>query len=300
MGCIRQVDQKTSIVWNPEAVDQSDRLHTVLERLFCPLARVMIAHGVTISVATELLKVALVEAVEVEAAKEGQVTDSKVSLKTGLHRKDVRRIRRREPVAKVRRSFESGCALAIAHWTADERFLNSRGEPKKLVTLPRSGRVPFRDLVHAAKLDLPPTTVLEELERAGCVSLNRNRTEVTLIRKAYLPEASSPAMLEAFEKNLSAHLSAASANLIEDDGPFFERAVHFNNLSSASIEQLNEMACDLMQAALETLNEAALKHQKRDSGKPGNTHRISAGAYVFAPGPKAEQTSTTKTTPEED
>ncbi len=281
-------------------MDEANRVQTVLLKLFRPLARVMIQHGITISMVTELFKRALVDVAESEDRSGGHLTDSRVSLITGLHRKDVRRLRREEP-QPAKRSFEGGCALAIAYWTADKRFLDSGGKPKKLVIAPRAPRTAFSDLVQAAGLDVPASTVLDELERAGVVVLNQQRTDVTLVKRAYLPEGSSPAKLGAFEKNLEAHLIAASANLVGDDGPFFERAAHFNNLSVASVEKLNTQAGEVMQKALETLNRSALTYQNRDSGKPENTHLFSFGAYVLPRTQKAEsQTKAADTTSAED
>ena len=280
-------------------MDKTSRLQMVLLSLFRPLGRVTIAHGITVSAVTELFKRALVDVAEEESREGEPLTDSRVSLMTGLHRKDVRRLRRQEQ-SPAKRSFEGGCALAIAYWTADKRFLDSKGHPRKLVTAPRPRRVAFSDLVQAAGLDLPVATVLDELERTGVVGLDRDRSDITLLKRAYLPEGSSPAKLNAFEKNLEAHLTAASANLVGDDGPFFERAAHFNNLSAASVTKLNDEAADLMQAALEKLNRSALAYQKHDSGKPSNTHRMSFGAYVLSRPPAAEPASTQSTSAEDD
>ena len=260
-----------------------NRLGAVLQTLFKPLARVMVAHGVTISVAVESLKQALVVAVERDAKDGEHLTDSRVSLLTGLHRKDVRRLRRHEAPPE-KRSFQGGCALAIAYWIAEERFVDSKGRPRTLALGPGSRKIAFQDLIRAAGLDIPASTVLRELERTNVVELSEDRSTVSLLKRAYVPEGSSKAKLEAFEKNLDAHLSASSTNLIGDSdaGPFFDRAAHFNNLSAESVDQLQAEADKLFQSALEALNKKALAAQKRDSNDPANDRRVSMGAYVFA------------------
>lgn len=269
--------------------EKPDRLYEVFRRLFHPIARVLIARGVTITAAIEVMKGAMVDVVERDARHQTHLTDSRVSLLTGLHRKDVRRLRRDEtPPAK--RSFESGCALIVAYWTADRRFLDSKGKPKLLASSPTGKGTSFQDLMRATGLDLPAATVLEELENTAVVAIDQGRAKVRLLKPAYLPDDSDPAKLEAFEKNLDAHLSAAAANLLTEDkkAPFFERAAHFNNLSAAAIKQLDKRARKLKQSLLETLNREALAHQKRDSQDPKNRHRISFGAYLYTRLPDAE------------
>ncbi len=281
--------------------EKTDRLPDVLKRLLRPLARVMIARGVTITAAVELLKGAMVEVAEQNERDRGHLTDSRVSLLTGLHRKDVRRLRRGE-AQPAKRSFEGACALVVAYWSTDDRFLNAKGKPRKLAAIPDKKSASFHDLVRAVGIDLPTATVLEELEKTKIVAVNLARTEVKLLKTAYLPDASSNARLEAFDKNLSAHLEAASSNLLadHDEAPFFERAAHFNNLSVESIRQLDMKARKLKQALLEQINRDALAYQKEDSKDSKNRQRISFGAYLHTTLPNNDLTKKSDKTPDKD
>src|SRR5262245_30078545 len=65
-----------------------------LTRVLHPLVRLMIARGITFSAAVELLKRVYVEVADQHfRLTDERQTDSRVSLITGLHRKDVKRLR---------------------------------------------------------------------------------------------------------------------------------------------------------------------------------------------------------------
>src|SRR5512134_3754927 len=69
-------------------------LAVALRRVLHPLVRLMIAGGITFTAAVEMLKRAYVEVADQHfRLTEERQTDSRVSLITGLHRKDVKRLR---------------------------------------------------------------------------------------------------------------------------------------------------------------------------------------------------------------
>ena len=115
--------------------DTDDPFGMAFARLAQPLARAMVRYGMTIAQATEALKQALITAALAEAGEDA--TDSRLSLLTGLHRKDVRRLRASEP-APPKRSNMSAAATVLAVWAGHVDFVAKDGMPIKL--LPR-GRV---------------------------------------------------------------------------------------------------------------------------------------------------------------
>lgn len=261
--------------------DRTDQFQRTLSRLLRPIARAMIAHGVTLNAATEALKSALFNAAADTSANDEKVTDSKISLRTGLHRKDVRRLREEMPRSE-KRSLTNACTLTIAYWTSDNRFRTKAGAPR---SLPRNGtrsRPGFDDLVKTTKIDLPDSTLLEALIAQDAVTLNPDTQTVKLVQTAFLASPQSEAMIAAYQKNLLAHLEAATDNLLakEGDPRKFERAAHFNHLSEASIKELDADARRLSQEVLESLNRKALALQEKDATMPGPKGRFSIGTYI--------------------
>ena len=70
------------------------KVQAPLARLLRPLVRLLIRSGITFPVATELLRELYVNVAENDfGLPDKEQTDSRVSLLTGIHRKEVRRLR---------------------------------------------------------------------------------------------------------------------------------------------------------------------------------------------------------------
>lgn len=263
-------------------VSRTELFSQVLLSLMRPIARAMIAHGVTLNLATETLKRALVEEAAKRAGAPDKVTDSQISLLTGLHRKDVKRLRGDDP-PPLKRPLQNACTLAIAHWTTQRRFLDSAGKPKPLRRVGSSRRIGFDTLIRSARIDLPPATVLDALKSQGAVIQDTDDGEITLIREAFIGGPDSAELLLAYEKNLRAHLDVATANLLaEGTNSQFERAGHYNRLSSADVEELDRKARTLAMKMLAELNKLALAKQSRAAGDAEANQRFAVGAYILS------------------
>lgn len=252
-----------------------DKIRAALRAVLRPLADLMISGGITLSSATELLKQVLFDAAQ--ARGDGRVSDSQVSLLTGLHRKDVRRFREAQDTTE-RASFATASARLITHWATDPVYRGADGAP---VALPRSAETgpSFDGLVQQLRFDLAPGTILLHLTEMGLVD-QRPDGRLSLRTTAYVPLAGSAEMLAAFEKNISAHLTAAVENLTSSGQPHFERAAHFNKLSAASAQALETLARQLAEEQLAAFNAEARRLQQQDMTAPSSTHRVSFGSYV--------------------
>lgn len=251
----------------------------VLARLLKPIAKIMIAYNVTLNAAMDALKRALYEAA---TSGNNRITDSRVSLLTGLHRKDVRRLRE-NPSEHGKRSLLNAGSLVVGIWLADAKFHTADGEPSPL---PRqgSGNTPgFNDLVRVSKVDIPLSTLLNAMIDEKIVEHDANSDQLTLVTDAFLATSDDSLKLDAFEKNFAAHLDAASYNLLNgtSDQAHYERALHVNKLSESSVNMLESEARKLAQHVLETLNKKALKLQDQDADNDEANRRFSIGTYIM-------------------
>ncbi len=262
-------------------VTQSDDpFHSALSALLAPLAQAMVARGVTIGAATEAMKHALLdaalEAENTDAAS--QISDSRISLRTGLHRKDVKRLRQGEAAPSARKSV-NGAAMAISHWANAPEYLDGDGAPRVLV---RHGDRQFDELVKQAKIDLPAATVLDALIEQGAVETTADGYR--LLTHSYVPSAGSDQMIAAYEATLEPHLDVATENLLAPEGQprKFDRIVRYSHLSDRAVAELEALATKLAQSALETVNAQAraLQAQSRDADQDSQTGRFAFGAYV--------------------
>src|SRR5512141_1251148 len=97
-----------------------------VEQVLRPLARLMIDHGLQLPSMLERVKKALVqEAADVLAVEDRGGSDSRIALLTGVHRKDVRRLREVLVEQAVLTPMASVTASVVARWISEPRFLNA-------------------------------------------------------------------------------------------------------------------------------------------------------------------------------
>jgi len=270
-------------------MNRTEQFQRILTRLLRPIARVMIANGLTFSTAAEALKRALFYAATHAGDAGARPTDSRISLMTGLHRKDVRRLRD-DKTRAVKRPMMNACALTIALWTNDADFCNADGSASVLPRIGDKTQKGFDDIIRQAKIDLPASTVLDALAENGAVVLDIEENNVTLVQDVFQGTPNSQAKFFAYEKNLLAHLDAATNNLLTQHArsPHFERAAHFNRLSPESVTLLKREADILADTFLKRLNTKALALQSADIALGAQAGvepkgRFCVGAYVFVP-----------------
>ncbi len=109
--------------------------------MLAPLVQLLVANGVTYPQFTAALKVAFLRAAHAELEAENKkTTDSAVSLRSGVHRKDVRSLTadgsRLTGLADRAKSLPDEVFM---RWTNDPRYLDADGLPK---VLPLRGRTP--------------------------------------------------------------------------------------------------------------------------------------------------------------
>ncbi len=248
-----------------------------LADILTPLAVAMVARGVTLGAATEALKRAMLAA----ALREGEErkTDSKVALLTGLHRKDVRRLRSDTAEPADRKSLNFS-ALVIGYWISASEFLGADGQPRELHREATGDGPGFDDLIRQTRIDAAPGTVVQTLIDQGVVTETRDGA-FRLSEHAYVPETESEELIAAFQATLTPHLETAVHNLLAaGDAPrHFDRIVRYSHLSDAAIGELEAIASESAQRMLEDLNTKARAFQERDAGT-GGKGRFTAGAFV--------------------
>ncbi|MHB1951091.1 MAG: DUF6502 family protein [Acidiferrobacteraceae bacterium] len=192
-----------------------------------PLVRYLIRHGATYPGFCAMLKAIYVqEAERVGSTPAGGVTDSRIALLTGIHRKDVARLRtQREPALRPSRAA-SIAARVVAQWCAGPSYVDSDGHPRMLPVKGPDGPS-FEDLVRSVKADVRANVILEELERVGVAV--REGVHVRLLRTAYVSDLPGE-KLHFLGANVGDHLASVTHNLEAPDEPFIERAVYYDRL----------------------------------------------------------------------
>ncbi|ABG30202.1 hypothetical protein CEP88_12710 [Roseobacter denitrificans] len=259
----------------------SDGFLLLLKGLMRPLVRTMINRGITAPAFYKLLKTVYVDVAYEEFRLDGTApTDSRVTLLTGVHRRDVRAILSNEDDAwKTARGKSAAFATVLSQWMTRPEYQDDAGHP---MGLPRTSddSPNFETLVREINTDIRPRTILDELMRQELV----HESDDGLLRisdGAFSGPVSDHDKLVFFASNVGDHLAAASQNLLSEDAPFLERAVFYNRLSPGSVDQIEQHAGQLAQNMLETLNAQSSRLQQADQNETEPKERYRLGVYFY-------------------
>lgn len=265
-------------------------LISALQHMLRPLVRLLLANGIGYTTMMETLKSVFVKVAEKDFRIEGKAqTDSRISLLTGVHRKDVKRLRKGS-VDLLRQSTQvSLSAQLFALWTGAPEFLDASGQPKSLHRLAgRKNGPSFESLVTSVSKDIRPRAVLDEWLRIGAVDLDLD-DRVHLNTEAFIPKKGFEEKTFYFGHNMHDHMSAVTHNLTEGTPPFLDRCAYYSQLSESSIEELAAAARKAGMQALQGINRRALELKAADGGKPGSNRRMTFGVYFYSTEDSAEK-----------
>jgi hypothetical protein len=270
----------------PNPAPEPARLQAPLARLLRPLVRLLVRSGVTFPALTELLRELYVNVAEYDFALPGkEQTDSRVSLLTGIHRKEVRRLRGAGAAVSTVPAALSRTSRIVALWLAAPEFTGSDGRPLPLPRIAAGKGPSFEALVATVTRDVRPRAVLDEWLDRKLVRLD-DEDRVVLVEPGFMPKGGSDQQLYYFGRNLHDHMAAAVANVLGETPRFLERAVHYDGLSRELAERLEQRSRELAMEALQAANREAHAASLTDAG--GNW-RWNFGTYVFAQDEPAQE-----------
>ncbi len=262
----------------------NEALKTAVLAILRPLVRYLIGQGWTYGALTDALKMVYVAEARRHYGKAAgrPLTDSRVSLLTGIHRKEVKRLRLLLEEHGERPMLRHGANIAaqvVAAWVSMAEYTDPAGQPRSLPL--RSVASPsFEGLARRVKADMRPRAILDELGRVGVAQ--EQEGVVHLLRAAYISDL--PEDRVAFlGENVGDHLRSAVHNL-EGGEPFLERALYFDALPAAMLEEARP---EIYRMSERLLREA---HQRLNAAESpeGPQRRLRLGVYYYEEDAAAE------------
>lgn len=254
-----------------------------VSHLLRPLVRILLSYGISYQSFCELAKTAYVKVADEEFKLEDKPqTDSRVSLLTGIQRREVSRIRN-EPAEEINLSQKASMsALLLAIWSGNTDYLDGNGMPIPLPRLAGKNESPsFERMVQSVSKDFRPRVVLDEWLRQGVVTLDEEDRVHLSIDAFALPQEVEEKHFY-FGQNIHDHLAAAAHNLTSGQAPFLERCVYYDKLSAESCLDLAEHTRALGMIVIRAVNRRAAELQKRDQGLDTAVYRSNFGVYHFS------------------
>jgi hypothetical protein len=282
--------------------DASPRLAKTLRLVLRPLVKLMLSHDLPFRSAAGLLKQVYVDVAMEELDRLGKrPADSRLSMMTGIHRKELKRLRDGAGEdADVPRSVSLGAQL-VTRWTTDAIYLDDAGRP---LTLRRNTQASgnaddvsaasFDDLVMSVSTDIHPRAVLDEWQRLGVVEIDDDKN-IHLLTSAFIPRQGFEEKLFFLGRNVHDHLDTTVRNLESDEPSRLERSVHYDNVAPSDVNLLARFAEQEGMKLLEAVNRRALelRGEARERGEttphPADekSERMNFGLYFYR-GPRRD------------
>ena len=130
---------------------------SAMKRVLKPFVKLMLTNDLSYTFAIDMLKALFVEVADRDFTIDNKrQTDSRISLISGVHRKDVKRLREANPEVEdvIPDNVSLGTQL-VALWNASPQYLNEDGAPKPLQRFAgASPEASFEGLVRSLSTDI--------------------------------------------------------------------------------------------------------------------------------------------------
>ncbi len=258
-------------------------LLAALRRILRPLIRLLLSHGIHFQTFCDLVKSAYIQVAEDEFKLEDKPqTDSRISLLTGVHRRDVKRLRDNPETESSFTPQASLSAQLLARWSGNPEHLDPQGAPLPLPRLAsKGGDRSFEALVQSVSKDFRSRVVLDEWLRQGIATLDEH-DNVHLAADAFVSPQGIEEKVFFFGQNIHDHLAATVHNMAGTKPPFLERCVYYDQLSPDSVREFARFAETAGMKALHNVNRRAIELQDKDAGREDAIHRTNFGIYNFS------------------
>lgn len=246
-----------------------------------PLIRLLIEKGVSFPQFRELMKTLYVEeASQHFSLDDKKPSDSRIFVLTGVHRKDIKRIRQHDELDNpLINSSASLSAEIIARWNGMAEYLDDKNKPRALLKSGKSDAPGFEQLVSSVNKDVRSKVILEEWLRLNVVRMKGDY--VILNRSAFVANKEFKEMAYYLGHNVHDHLASCVNNILVEEEPMLERSVYYGSLTADSVDKLNTIANKKGNELLQYVNKQAIKLYDADKDKTDAKHRMRLGVYWY-------------------
>lgn len=211
-----------------------DELIKCVGQLLKPVLRFALRHSLTIQELNEEIKQQYVAVAAQELGRSRiMVNASKLSMATGLRRHEVQRIwdgERKVPIP-------SPAQKVVGQWLSDKRFLTKAKKPRVLKY--RGIDSEFEKLVKLVCTDVPPGTILFELQRVGVVE--KGKESVKLLEESYISADKPFEAFELYAQDSTDLLNAVDENVFERPKPLnLHVRTEYDNIAVDQLQKIRD------------------------------------------------------------
>ena len=260
---------------------QQKPLVAAVIKLLRPLVRILLRNGFSFSTFSDLAKWTYIDIATKEFGIEGRKqSTSRVSVITGLSRREVMRVRKL-PRPDVTASTEkhNRAARVIAAWRRESDFLDAEGKP---ALLPMEGPgATFSELVKRFSGNVPPRAILDELIHVGAAERGEDG-KIGLLTRAYIPRNVDAHKLNILGTDVQYLIATIDHNLNpETTETRFQRKVSFDNLPDDVLPKFRKLYNKKSQTLLESADQWLAQHDRDVNPEVKGVGRNRAGFGIF-------------------
>ncbi len=256
-------------------------LQRALRRVVNALVRLLIRQGVTLPQMIEILKRSFVEESDRALRAEGESTTvSRISVVSGLHRKEVKRLLALPAESEPPPQKVSLTARLLSLWLGDPAFTDEQQQPRPLKRATVDGVAGFDDLVRQVSVDIRPRVVLDEWLQRGLIVIDSSE-RLVLQPEAIYPAKDQQEKLYYFGRHTADHIASCDYNIHSSGHTLPERALFFDRLSAESLDQMEQSCRNWSHRVLAQLNREALALAERDDAAGRAEGRFTLGIYFY-------------------
>ena len=254
-----------------------------LATLLRPLVRILLRHGIPCDVLSAVARQVYVRVASEEFLLPGKnkQSTSRVSILTGLSRKEVRRIQKSADVKdQEAKDHYNRAARVITGWVRDKEFHDKAGAPLALSL--EGTKASFGELVRRYSGDLLVRALLDELLRVGAVRRTKDG-RVRLQARFYVPEQSETEKLHILGTDTADLIATIAHNLNRQSTARYQRKVMYDNVPVEAIQEFQRRSADQAQAFLEQIDRWLSQRDRDVNPAVSGTgrKRVGIGVYYF-------------------
>ena len=152
------------------SVYTAEALQACLRAMLRPVARFCLRYSINVKTVLENFKVVFIDLAAEEMEERGEkVNVSLITTATGLYRRDVTRIYKRNEIKEIPSHF---VGRVLETWPRNPKFTTSSGSPRVLTYEGEESE--FNELVKHVTVDVHSKPILVLLERLGAVEKTKN------------------------------------------------------------------------------------------------------------------------------
>jgi hypothetical protein len=256
-------------------------LNNAVVLLLRPLVRVLLRHGLTYDEFAELARRTYVDVAERDFALKGRKqTASRISVITGLNRKEVARLQALNALsaegdaggAELAHTMNRAAKVVVG-WMREHA--PAGGEPAAL------DAAQFSALVRRHSGDMPARAVLDELKHAGALSATDDG-RYRLAPQGYVPRQTDVRKIALLGQHAADLLGAIEHNLAQPpEQAYLQQRVFADHIPADRIATVRQRLRDTGLRALTDTRETLIEHDAGDAPPGPGARRVTLGVYYF-------------------